>query len=108
MFKLDPAPEFDAKVPLSVPGIADPVEVSFRFRHKGKDALAAWIVKAHQLSAEMLHEVIVGWGVTDQAGEAQPYNLGALQQLLQNYPAADQELFKSYVGELGRSKRKNF
>ncbi len=108
MFKLNPAPEFDAKVPLSVAGVADPVEVPFRFRHKDKDALAAWISKGGQLDAAMLQEVIVGWGVADDDGEPAAFNLGALQRLLLNYPAADQEIFKSYVAELGRSKRKNY
>lgn len=107
MFKLNPAPEFDAKVPLSVPGLADPVEVDFRFRHKAKDALAAWIAKADKLDAALLHEVIAGWGVQDDAGAPLAYNLGALQQLLQNYTAADAEIFRTYIAELGRSKRKN-
>lgn len=107
MFKLNPAPEFDAKVALSAPGLADPLDVPFRFRHKGKDALAAWIGQAVQLDADLLHQVIVGWGVVDEASAPVPYTLGALQQLLQNYPAADQEIFRSYIAESGRSKRKN-
>ena len=107
MFKLNPAPEFDAPVPLSMPGVADPVEVQFRFRNKDKDNLAAWIERATTLDAALLHEVIVGWAVKDDLGADQPYNLGALQQLLRNYPAATHEIFRSYVAESAKSKRKN-
>lgn len=109
MFKLNPAPTFTAQVPLSVPGLPEPLALAVTFRHKGKSALAAWMASAAgKQDAELLHEVIAGWsGMQDEAGAEVSYSLAALTDLLENYPAAHGELFRGYLGELTEAKRKN-
>lgn len=42
MFKVNPNPEFNCPVQLSVPGEAKPRVVQFVFRHKDKLQLRAW------------------------------------------------------------------
>jgi hypothetical protein len=110
MFNLVPTPTFSAPVPLSVPGLADPLEVRVTFRHKTREALAKWLADAGQRAdGDMLHDVITEWtGMADEQGEPVPYSRTALETLLDNYPAARGELFAVYVSELSKSKRKNF
>ena len=109
MFKLQPAPTFVAQVPLTVAGLPDPVELAVTFRHKNKAALEAWIAGAKGKTDDvLLHEVIEAWdGMQDAAGAAVPYSLGALGELLSNYPAAHGELFRGYLRELTEARRKN-
>lgn len=109
MFKLNPKPTFTAPVALSVPGLSEPLEVLFTFRHKGKEALAKWVATASQkLDAEALSEVVCGWaGVKDEDGQDVPYTLTALSALLENYPASQGEVFRAYLRELTEAKRKN-
>ena len=109
MFKLNPSPTFVAQVPLSVPGLAEPLEVAITYRHKNKTALGAWMAgAAGKADAELLHEVIAGWsGMQGEDGAEVPYSLTALTDLLENYPAAHGELFKAYLRELTEAKRKN-
>lgn len=111
MFKLNPAPTFVAQVPLSVPGKAEPVPLSITFKHKGKEALYLWLESAREQSDDhaTLSSVIDGWsGLLDEAGGPVPYSADNLQRLLDNYPSAAAELFRSYTKELSESKRKNF
>jgi len=109
MFKLNPKPTFVAAVPLSVPGLSEPLEVSFTFRHQNKAALAKWIGETStQDGAETLHKVVAGWaGVQGDDGAEVPYSLTALTDLLDNYPAAQGEIFRAYLKELTEAKRKN-
>ncbi len=108
MFKLNPAPEFDAKVPLSVPG-ADPVEVVFRFRHKTLAAANVWLDSAKgRTDHDLLTEIIVGWsGIVDAADAAVAYSPAALDSLLQNYPSAGRDIARAYNVELFRGRQKN-
>lgn len=108
MFKLNPKPTFIAPVALSVPGMSEPLEVSFTFRHQNKTALAKWIGESNtQDGAETLHKVVAGWvGVQAENAEV-PYSLTALTDLLENYPAAQGEIFRAYLKELTEAKRKN-
>lgn len=110
MFKLTPDPHFTVKVPLSVPGQADAVEIDIEFRHKTKEALASWEEAAGTRSDEdILADIIQGWsGPVDANGVSIPYSRAALAQLLRNYGPAGREIFTAYLSELRRSKRKNF
>ncbi|MEY2686558.1 MAG: hypothetical protein RL375_756 [Pseudomonadota bacterium] len=109
MFQLDPAPTFDASVSISVPGQADGIALQVTFRHKRKTAIADWISRARGRSdAEILDEVIERWsGVHNAAGKDVPYSREALDTLLENYPAAKDDLFQTYLRELTEAKRKN-
>jgi hypothetical protein len=109
MFKLTPNPTFKASVPLSVPGMAQPMDVVIEFRHKGATAIQKWMASApDRQDVELLDEVIAGWsGVMDEGGAPVPYSLGNLAILLENYPAAKWELLAAYKAELTEAKRKN-
>jgi hypothetical protein len=108
MFNLNPAPTFQAAVGLSVPGVAQPLEVQFTFKHKTRTAVQkwaeAWVSKP---SAETLSEVITGWDLRKD-GEPVPYSFSALAELLEAYTPASVEISEAYLLELTRAKRKNF
>ena len=109
MFKLNPNPTFTVAVPLTVPGLPEPLEVSITFRHQNKTALANWVRQtADEDGTQTLHKVVVGWvGVQAEDGAEVPYSLTALTNLLDNYPAAQGEIFRAYLKELTEAKRKN-
>ena len=107
MFNLNPAPTFKALVPLSVPGVAQPLEVEFTFRHKTRTAVEAWAARyVDKPGAETLAEVIEGWALK-QDGEAVPYTFTALSELIEAYTPARAEISDAYLIELTRAKRKN-
>lgn len=107
MFDFHPAPTFTALVPLSAPGTADPWDVSFTFRHKGRRQIAEWVASwPGRPDEDILAEVIEGWDVK-RKGTPVPYTKTALSELLDGYPAAAREIRDAYLRELTESKRKN-
>jgi hypothetical protein len=110
MFKLNPNPTFAVAVPLTVPGMPEPLEVTFTFRHKNEAQLAAWILESRgKDDVALLHGLIVSWaGVKDDSGDDLPYSLTALTDLLANYWPAKDEIASAYSRELKESKTKNF
>ncbi|MDO8778103.1 MAG: hypothetical protein Q7K57_57175 [Burkholderiaceae bacterium] len=109
MFKLNPNPTFQVQVPLSVPGLPEPLHVAMTFRHKNKASLRAWMIDGQgKDDAALLHELIVSWtGLQDDAGLDVPYSLTALNDLIGGYWAARDEITKAYLVELKESKTKN-
>jgi len=109
MFRFNPNPTFTALVPISVPGVPEPMDVSITFRHKNKVALKAWIASASgKEDAALLHEVVVDWsGPKSDEGEPVAYSLTNLGEFLNNYGTAHGEIFRAYLKELTESKRKN-
>ena len=109
MIKLVPNPKFTCRVDLSTPGEETTREIGITFRHKTKDAVQNWIDSAvNKSDVDVLAEVIDSWSdVVSESGESISYSPQALADLLQNYPAAHQEIFKKYLRELTESKRKN-
>lgn len=117
MFNIDPSPTFTADVPLSRPGLSEPLNVQVTFRYKNRLEMAAWVatrkdakdlVQEHQDDVEMLGNVMVGWsGLIDDKGEEVPYSATNLSKLLVNFTPARGELFRAYVHELTDAKRKN-
>jgi hypothetical protein len=109
MFKLNPAPTFTASVPLSVPGLTEPLEVLITFKHKNRTALGKYLGEMQgREHTDYLHEVIDSWsGVHNDAGEPVPYSLTALTDLLGNYSVAHAEILAAYTRELTEAKRKN-
>lgn len=107
MFNLNPSPTFKAPVPLSVPGLQQPLEVSFTFRHKTKTALDDWLKRFMETPGhEVLGEVIEGWDMR-RNGEPVPFSLTALAELCESYTPARGEISDTYLIELTRAKRKN-
>jgi len=109
MFNIDPAPQFTAPVPLSRPGLAEPIEVQITFKHKNRAEVAAWVAKGAGATddVQLLGEVIEGWtGLINAKGELVPYNATELSKLLTNYTPARGEIFRAYLGELTEAKKK--
>lgn len=109
MFSLDSSPEFTADVPLSRPGISEPIAIKVTFRHKTRDALQTWIAGAPTSEdVDLLNQVIVGWtGVFDKDGAPVPYSVTVLSDLLNTFPPSRGEIFRAYLSELTDAKRKN-
>jgi hypothetical protein len=108
MFKLQPAPMFDATVQISVPG-GPAAPLRLRFRHLGKSAVQAWVASAKdQADAAFLMRVVAGWeGVQDAAGADVPFTEQAFAQLLDAYAASGREIFNAYLRELAEGRAKN-
>lgn len=109
MFQLNPSPTFKALVPLSRPGVEQPLPVAFEFRHKTKEAYATWREGLKGRSdVDALHDVIERWeGVVDDAGQPVPYSHAALFTLLTNFTPSAREIFAKYESELIEAKAKN-
>lgn len=109
MFKLNPSPTFISQVPLSVPGLPEPLEVAITFRHKNRAALAKYLSELQgREHPAYLDEIILSWdGIHNDAGEPVPYSLTALTDLLGNYSVAHAEILAAYTRELTEAKRKN-
>lgn len=108
-FTIDPAPEFEADVPVHVPGAAAAVPVRMRFRHQGRRALRAWIEGGKaRADDEWLADVVAGWaGVVDAAGEPVPYTRAALGRMLDAYPGVGADIYDAYLAELFRGRTGN-
>lgn len=108
-FRIVPSPTFRVKVPLTVPGAAGPGVVEIEYRHKGREAYAAWWDSiGARGDAEVLDEVIAGWtDVIDDRGEPVAYAIDALRLLLDRFPAAGMEILAAYKRALWESREKN-
>lgn len=107
MFNLCPSPTFTAPVPLSVPGLREPLEVNFTFKHLPRTALEKWINRYVSAPGhEALAEVITGWDMR-RDGQAVDYSVSALAELCEAYTPARGEISDAYILELTRAKRKN-
>ena len=109
MFKLQANPTFAVPVPITVPGLPEPLNVTITFRHKNRAALNAWFSNAGgKEAAALLHELIVDWsGVQGPDGAEVTYSLTALHALVSDYWAAQEEIMDCYLRELKESKTKN-
>ena len=109
MLRIQPNPTFEASVEIPVPGVEAFAPIKLTFRHKGREALNAWLQAAKdRQDADWLGEVIAGWsGVTDADGAEQPYSLQALGKVLDTYPASGTAIFEAYLAQLTQARRGN-
>jgi hypothetical protein len=100
--KLDPNPTFQAPVTVPVHG-AEPVQVSFTFRHRTRSAWEAWLKdELPNLSdAEVIQALACGWELDD---EFSAENIG---RLLENYGGVGMAVFEAYERELSGARVKN-
>lgn len=108
LFRLDPKPTFRATVNLSLPG-GEFAAIEFEFRHKARKAIKSWVeATVGRSDLDTLSEVVAGWsGVADESGALVRYSAEALDQLLENYPAASKEIYAAYLRELTEARTKN-
>lgn len=109
MFRINPAPTFRAKVPLTVPGEDKRGLVEFVFRHKTRQQFAAWWEAIEgRKDADILADVVAGWeDVIDEQGEPVPYSPEALALLIDRFPASAAEILLAYRRGLWESREKN-
>lgn len=108
LFRINPKPTFKAVVSLSLPG-GDSAAIEFEFRHKPRKELKSWVeATVGRSDLDALAEVVAGWsGVADESGALVRYSVDALDQLLDNYPAASKEIYAAYLRELTEARAKN-
>lgn len=108
-FRINPAPTFRVKVPLTVPGAEARGVVEIEFRHKGRQAFAAWWQSIDgRTDAEILADVIAGWSdVIDDRGDPVAYSPEALALLIDRFPTAALELQGAYRKALWEAREKN-
>lgn len=107
---LNPTPTFEADVALSEPGQAEPVNVAFVFKHKGRKDLDAFVKLPVEREAsgnaikdpEYLADIVVGWPGVD--AEFTPENFATF---LEARPTAGQEIYRAYLKNLTQSRVKN-
>ena len=105
MFRLDPNPTFTAPVLLPRPGEAQPVKVSFTFRHKTWRELNAWLGRWAEFPSdvEFIGEVVETWGpeIAGADGQPMPYSAEALALLLDRFPGSGLAIVRDYRKALG-------
>ena len=117
LFRITPAPTFQAEVALVVPGQAEPFKLTVTFRHHGKKAFDAMVEAAAAREkageplepAEWIAKLVVDWGpeVVDTRDEPVPFSVANLATLLDNYPAAFYEFNAAYGRALVEARAKN-
>ena len=97
MLRLKPNPTFKAPVEIRAAG-GEVFKVTFEFKHRTQDALAAFIESAEwrgMTDAKAIMAIASGWdGVDGEFGE------DALRDLCQNYHGAASAIVKTYLSEL--------
>ncbi len=108
-FKIEPAPTFAATVKISAPGVAEPLPLELVFKWRSRSALAEWLKNADgKADPEFVGEALAGWGnVVDADDKPVPFGAEALAQLLDNFPAAADEITRAYLAELIEAREKN-
>lgn len=111
MFTLvKPAPTFDGQMRITMPGQEATGLIRVTWRHKTTEEVNDWITRTAQGASDLdsLSEVIETWHeVVDPEGKPVPYTRFALKQLLSDYPASGQDIFRSYLKDLTASRIKN-
>lgn len=107
MFKLQPNPTFPADVEVSTP--VGQAKLKLEFKHLGKEALKKLNENAKtQPDIETLSQIVVDWSeVFDADGNPVAFNVDAMAQLIDAYPAAPFEIFQTYIKAASGSRLKN-
>lgn len=104
MFKIDPAPTFEA--PVKIPRAdGEPGDLTFVFKHKTRDETTDFFnraTKAKGSEAKLLMEIVAGWKDTDVA-----FSEAAFERVLQNYPGAIRAIFGTYLKTLNEGRTGN-
>lgn len=106
MFSINPNPTFAAEVAIPVAG-GGTEKLNLLFKHKRRDDVREFFARASEgadgeSDADVLLEIVEGWEDVDA-----PFSREALDQLVQNYPAAPRAIFDTYLAELTGQRRGN-
>jgi len=101
-FKLNPNPTFWVKTKVRAPG-GDEAEFEVEYRHKGKEALKAFLEAANgREESAVLGEIVAGWRGMDAE-----FSADNLKTLLDNYPGLANVMLGDYTVELMKARAGN-
>ena len=101
VFKLDPAPTFDAAVDVPVHG-SDAVKVKFTFKHRSREQLEEFMQSmVGKSNAEAVMDVASGWELTDE------FNAENINKLCNNYMGAAYAIAQTYFAEIRQARLGN-
>ena len=102
MLAKQPKATFKTDVEISIAGGGVEI-IKVEYRYFTRKQMATWAAElGKKTPLEGLGEIIAGWSDYEEA-----YSLAALEELLDNYPTAERELFGAFRRELLESKVKN-
>lgn len=103
MFKLKAEPTFWTKVGISVAGKEVPEEIDVEYRYLNRTGLKDFFTAVDgKKDVDALSEIIVNWKIPEVE-----YTRDNLEFLLEERPAAAQDLINKFRRELMESKQKN-
>ena len=91
--KLNPDATFKHVVHIPVPG-GDPVAVEFKFKHRGKKALAEFSRQHEEWTTDTVMDCVTGWDFVE------PFNRENVDYLVENYPNSAQAVVGGYIDEI--------
>lgn len=101
VFKLDPAPTFDAEVAIPVHGGKE-VNVKFTFKHRNREQLDEFFKDVvGKTDVETVKDVATGWGLSDEFSDE---NIG---KLCSNYLGAGFAIAQAYLSEIRQARLGN-
>lgn len=106
MIKLNPNPEFQDGVNITVPGQKEPGTIQLTFKYRGRDEYKEWLESlsgggSEKSTDEAFLEFVTGWGLEEE------FNRENVGIFLNNYPMSYAEIFKAYSKLLFESRVKN-
>lgn len=122
---IDPAPTFEADVAIELPGSRAVANLRFEFVHMGRDELLALDRRymgapdpaaasdspapAPMTDGDLVAAIVKRWTVGPVDADQRPiaYSRGALERLLNAYPAATAVIYTTHQRELREARRKN-
>lgn len=127
MIKLDPSPQFEREVNISIPGADAPAPVTITYRTQPLKRVQAYAVVAKAIRTkwfiqkfefiklcwrlrkwatviDVLDEIVASWSPEDFDV---PYSKTALRKLLVEYPGSGSSLFFAYLEGLQDARIKN-
>ena len=91
---LKPNPTFQKAVDVPVAG-GEPAQITFTFRHRSRDDLAAWrATLGERPDVEIIPEMATAWDL------AEPFDAENIAILAQNYQGAGRAMYTAYIEEL--------
>jgi len=104
MIKLNLDPTFDAEVPITVPGQAEPGTIPLTFKYRGRKEYLAWLESNKEeakTQTEVFLEFVTKWGLSED------FNPANIEIFLDQYPAAYFDIISDYSRLLFESRAKN-
>ena len=101
VFKLDPAPTFDASVDVPVHG-GESVKVKFTFKHRTREQLDEFFKEViGKTDVQTVMDICSGWELTDA------FDAESVGKLCNNYMGAGYAIAQAYLAEIRQARLGN-